>query len=111
MQPTHESGPKMEIPHVDGDFDDVDEQHVTKMHLENLWKLRLAWKPHYRNSITWAFFKVNDNQHVDLSQNQIMRCIICHSDTTALEILAICTRYKKGLIAYHKLNGIIAMKK
>jgi hypothetical protein len=101
----------MEIPHVDGDFDDVDEQHVTKMHLENLWKLRLAWKPHYRNSITWAFFKVNDNQHVDLSQNQIMRCIICHSDTTALEILAICTRYKKGLIAYHKLNGIIAMKK
>jgi hypothetical protein len=28
---THESGPKMEIPNVD-------EYHVTEMHLKNLWK-------------------------------------------------------------------------
>ncbi len=40
-----------------------------------------------------------------------MRCIICHSDTTPLEILAMHTRYKKGFIEYHKFNGIIAMKK
>jgi len=25
VKPTHENGPKMEIPHVDGDFDAVDE--------------------------------------------------------------------------------------
>jgi len=65
----------------------------------------------YRNSITWAFFEVNDNQPINLFENQIMRCIICHNEITLLEILAICTRYKKGLIAYHKYNGIIAMKK
>jgi hypothetical protein len=27
------------------------------MHLENLRKQRLLWKPHYCSSITWAFFK------------------------------------------------------
>jgi hypothetical protein len=65
----------------------------------------------YRNSITWAFFEVNDNQPINLFENQIMKCIICHNETTLPKILAICTRCKKGLIAYHKSNGIIAMKK
>ncbi len=31
--------------------------YVIKMHLENLRKQRLLWKPHYCSSITWAFFK------------------------------------------------------
>jgi hypothetical protein len=39
------------------------------VHLENLLKKWLAWKPHYYNSITCAFFKINHNQHVDLFQN------------------------------------------
>jgi hypothetical protein len=56
----------MEIPNVDGDFEGVDE-HVIEVHLENLWKQKLAWKPHYCNPITWAFFKVNDNWFFDLS--------------------------------------------
>jgi hypothetical protein len=59
-----------------------------------------------------AFFKkLNNNQLVDLSQNQIMRRIIYHNDIAPLKILAMCTRCKKGLIAYHEYNGITTMKK
>jgi hypothetical protein len=101
----------MEIPTADDDVDGVDEQHVVETHLENLWKQRAAWKLHYRNSITWAFLKVNDNQPINLFKNQIMRCIICHNEITLPKILAMCTRCRKGPIAYHKFNGIIAMKK
>jgi len=58
-----------------------------------------------------GLFKVNNNQSVDLEHNQIMRCIICHNDYVGLEILAMCTRCRKGLIAYHKSNGITSMKR
>jgi len=54
---------------------------------------------------------MNDNQFVNLSKNQIMRCIICHSELVPPEFLAMHTRCMKGLIAYHKCNGIITMKK
>jgi hypothetical protein len=65
----------MEIPAIN--VDGVDEQHVVEAHLENLWKQKLTWrtyrnkdqlnwKLHYHNSITWAFFKVNDNQPINL---------------------------------------------
>jgi len=57
------------------------------------------------------FFKVNNNQLVDLSQNQIMRCIIYYSDIAPSKILAMHIRCKKGLIAYHKSNDITTMKK
>jgi hypothetical protein len=40
-----------------------------------------------------------------------MRCIICHSETTPFEILAMRTRCRKGFIAYHTSNGITTMKK
>jgi hypothetical protein len=40
----------------------------------------------------------------------MMECIICHDDTIPLEILAMCTRFKKCFIAYHKFNGITTMK-
>jgi hypothetical protein len=40
-----------------------------------------------------------------------MRCIICHSDSIGFEILAMCRRYRKGLIAYQKCNEITSMKK
>jgi len=40
-----------------------------------------------------------------------MRCFICHNDVIGLEILAMGTRCKKGLITYHKFNGITTMKK
>ncbi len=38
VQTLHETRSKMEIPIVDDDVDGVDEQHVVKTHLENLWK-------------------------------------------------------------------------
>jgi hypothetical protein len=40
-----------------------------------------------------------------------MQCIICHSNVVGLEILALHTRLQKGLIAYHKSNGITTMEK
>ncbi len=79
--------------------------------LENLWKQMVAWKPHYHNSPTWISFKVNNNQPVEISQNQIMKCIICQNDIVPLEILAMCTICKKGFIAYHKFNDITTTKK
>jgi hypothetical protein len=36
-------------------------------------------------SPTWAFFKVKNNQLVDLFKNQIMICIIYHNNTITLE--------------------------
>jgi hypothetical protein len=47
---------------------------------------------------------------MDLFQNQMMKCIICHDDTIPLEILATCNRCKKCFIAYHKSNDITTMK-
>jgi hypothetical protein len=38
------------------------------------------------------------------------KCIINHNHMSSLEILALCIRCCKGLIAYHKVNGIIAVK-
>jgi hypothetical protein len=58
-----------------------------------------------------GFFKVNNNQRKDLEHNQIMRCIIYNNNFIGLEILAMCTTCRKGLIAYHKFNGITNMKK
>jgi hypothetical protein len=40
-----------------------------------------------------------------------MRCIFYHNETILPEILAILTRCRKGLIAYHKFNGMTTMKK
>jgi len=97
----------MGIPFADG----VDEHRVVEAHLENLWKQRSTWKLNYHNSITWAFFEVNDNQLINLSENKIMRCIICHSEITPFEILAMHTRCRKCFIAYDKSNGITTMKK
>jgi hypothetical protein len=68
-------------------------------------------EPHYHNSLKWVSFKVNNNQLVEIFQNQIMKCIICQNDIVPLEILAMHTICRKGLIAYHKFNGIITMKK
>jgi hypothetical protein len=64
--------------------------------LESLRKQIATWKPHYRNSPTWAVFKVNDNQHVDLFQNQTMCYIICHRGRVLPKILAMRTKCRKG---------------
>jgi hypothetical protein len=40
-----------------------------------------------------------------------MRCIICHNDYDGFKILTMHTKFRKGLIACHKTNGITTMKK
>jgi hypothetical protein len=87
------------------DFIVIEEQIAIRMHLEDLQKQRVVQKLHYPNScITWAYFKVNNNQPMDLFQNQITRCIICHNNATPPIILAMHIRCRKGVIAYHKFN-------
>ena len=80
-------------------------------HLALLRAQTRLWKPYNRNSITWAFFAVNDDKAVGLVHPQVMRCVICHNATVGPAILALRTRCRKGLITYFKANGIIAMKK
>ncbi len=36
------------------------------------------WRGHARNALSWSFYIVNDNNIVDGSKPQIMRCMICH---------------------------------
>jgi hypothetical protein len=79
--------------------------------LETMKKQSIWWKPHQRTSPTWAFFKINDNKQVDLKQSQVVQSIVCHRQIASPEILALCTRCCKGLIAYNKCNGILAMTK
>jgi hypothetical protein len=40
-----------------------------------------------------------------------MRCIIWPNDFIGLKILTMCTKHRKGIIAYHKINGITSMRK
>lgn len=76
-----------------------------------LKKQGFAWKLHNCKLMTWAFFKISNNQPIDLNVNQIMICIICNNHMCNLKILASCIECHKGFIAYYKANGIIAMKK
>jgi hypothetical protein len=46
-----------------------------------------------------------------MDHNQIMRCIIWPNDFIGLKILTMCTKHRKGIIAYHKINGITSMRK
>jgi hypothetical protein len=55
---------------------------------------------------------MNNNQHIDLTQNQIMHCNnICHHQIVGPETLAWHIISQERFIAYHKSNAIIAMKK
>ncbi len=42
--------------------------YISKLHLANLEKQHVTWKPYSHNLPTWAYFEVN-NQPIDLSQN------------------------------------------
>jgi hypothetical protein len=59
--------------------------------LENLKKQAKVWKPHHRTFHMRVFFKINNNLHVDLGQNQVMRCIVCHNETICIKILVLHT--------------------
>ncbi len=58
-----------------------------------------------------GFFKVNNNQSINLTQNQIMQCIVCHNNVVGHETFALCTRLQKGFIIDHKSIDIAITKK
>jgi hypothetical protein len=55
-----------------------------------------------------AFYIVNDNNIVDGSKLQIMRCIVCHANFVPFNQR---TKEKRGTITYYKENGITILKK
>lgn len=63
-------------------------------------------KPHQRTLNTWAFFKINNNQKVDLQHSQIMQCIVYHSETMGLKVIGLHIRYHKRFIAYNKVHNM-----
>jgi len=71
----------------------------------------VAWNHIITIHLHGFLFKLNNNQLMEISQNQIMKCIICQNDTVSLEILAMRIICRKGFIAYHKFNGITTTKR
>jgi hypothetical protein len=69
---------------------------------KNLLKLhgqREKWKGHDRNALCWAFYIVNDNNIVDGSKPQIMKCIVCHVNFVPFNPR---TKERRGIITYYK---------
>lgn len=61
---------------------------------------------HTTNLHSLGQFKgTNKNQLVDLDHNQIMKCVICHTDYIGLKILAMHTNCRKGLTTNHKIKN------
>lgn len=89
----------------------VDNPLLQEVLLETMKKQLTSQKPHRKTSATWAFFKVNDNQDVDLKQSQIMHCIVRHNEAVGFKILALCTRFRKDLITYNKACMIFGILK
>jgi hypothetical protein len=69
---------------------------------------RLLWKPHGRNAICWAIYRVNDNKPINGKVPQIMQCLLCYKTHVPFNPI---TKLLKGLISYYKMNGIITLKK
>jgi len=79
-----------------------------KFFLQKLHLQREKWKGHDRNAMCWSFFIVNDNNIIDGSKPQIMRCMICHV------CFVLCnprTKERRGIVTYSKKNGITTLKK
>ncbi len=53
------------------------------------FKEGVAWNLYNHNLSMQVFYKVNNIQHVDLTQNQMMWCIIHHNELGSLEILVL----------------------
>jgi hypothetical protein len=69
---------------------------------------REKWRRHDRNALCWSFFFVIDNNIVDASKLQIMRCMICHVNFIFYNLK---TKERRGIITYFKKNGITILKK
>jgi hypothetical protein len=78
--------------------------------MKKLHEQRLNWKPHGRNSPTWAIFCVNHESLVDVKVSQVMRCILCYNRPLSHVILEPRTKLRKGLVSNFKSNGKLYLK-
>ncbi len=69
---------------------------------------REKWRRHDRNALCRPFSIVIDNNIVDASKLQIMRCMICHVNFVSYNLK---TKERRGIITYFKKNGITILKK
>jgi hypothetical protein len=47
--------------------------------MKKLHEQRLKWKPHGKNSSTWAFLCVDDESLIHVKMPQVMSCMMCCS--------------------------------
>ncbi len=52
---------------------------------------------------------MNNGKEVEVGSHQVMRCILCYDNV--VNILNPRTKERKGFVTYHKIYGIIALKK
>ena len=73
---------------------------------------RNFWAPYHRQSLVWAFFKLNEPDiEVDVKAIQVMKCTICHpSNATSSSSSRSATRHRKGVLQYNPLHGLTSMK-
>ncbi len=83
---------------------------IWEQSLRNCIIKKAKWRPCGRNSLTWAFFYVNDQLEVDVSIPQLMHCMLCCETPINLAIFGQKTNVKKGLVSYLKNNGITTLK-
>jgi len=79
---------------------------------ENSKKLhaqRLFWKPNNIIALCWAFYFANDNKEVDVTNPQVMHCILCQNSLVLNSNPKI--QAKRGLIIYNTTNGIVELRK
>ena len=73
---------------------------------------RNFWAPYHRQSLVWAFFKLNEpGVEVDVKAIQVMKCTICHpTNATSSSSSRSATRQRKGVLQYNPLYGLTSMK-
>jgi hypothetical protein len=69
----------------------------TKANLHKLHLQREKWKGHDRNALCWSIFIVNDNNIVDGSKPQIMKCMIHHVNFVLYNLR---TKEQRKIITY-----------
>jgi hypothetical protein len=47
--------------------------------MKKLHEQSLNWRPHNKNSPTWAIFHVNDESLIDVKVPQVIFCIACYN--------------------------------
>ncbi len=65
---------------------------------------RKKWRPHNKNT-----FCVKDNSKVNLDVLQMMRCLLCHSQS--FSFMNSRKKLRKGQVTYYKTSGITSLQK